>query len=158
MNITNNDLYKIREGIKKCANLVNVADINFTMTMARISSEVDNELKIIDKGRKEISDKYKEYLERHKEIDLKYTIQKEDGSLQLINDQLIIRDIKAYNIEISKLKLEFKEEVDKYDKIEKEFKEFLNQPCKVNISKLPKSLIPAQVNVEQMSLLFPIIE
>lgn len=156
--LTNEDLYKIREGIQKCAQLTNVADINFAMTMARIATEVEKEIKIIELGKRKPSERYKEYLKKAKEIDIKYAVQKEDGSFHMLNNQIIIKDAKKYYIEINALREEYKVELDEAEKIQDEFTKFLDQTCKVTLTKLPKNIIPAQVTVEQLCLLYPVIE
>ena len=58
----NRDLLNIKEGIDKMSDITNVADINFTMTIARINDEVEKELRIIRNGRKKPSEQYKEFL------------------------------------------------------------------------------------------------
>jgi hypothetical protein len=156
--MTNGDLYKVKQGIEKSSDLVNAADINFTMSIARIDSEIITELRIIEKGKKQPTDKYKEYLEKKQELDMKYTIQKEDGTCQTLNEQLLIRNPKQYYLELHDLEKEYKDEIDNVKKINDEFEIFLEQECKATISKVSKSCIPAIIKVEQAKLLFPVIE
>jgi hypothetical protein len=155
--MTNRDLYSVALGVKKCSELVNIATIDFTMTMARINSEVQNELRIIEDGKKESSILYKEYLKKKDAIDIKYAIQREDGTFQTLNDSLLVRNPTEYYLEIDKLKEEYKEEINKVDSITKEFEKFLNQENTKISTKLSKRIIPAAMNVEQATLLFPVI-
>lgn len=155
--MTNYDLYKVIEGIKKCSEITNSADLNFAYTMARIEAEVSAELKIIEKAKKPISDKYKEYLKKKQEIDIKYAIQKEDGTYQTLGDSLIIRNPKEYNKEIDILNNDYKEELDSVKNINSEFEKFLQLECTTKITQLPKSCIPTSLTVEQMTLLLPVI-
>ena len=154
----NIDLYNIRTAINKMSDIVNIADINFTMTIARINDDVEKEIKLIDKGRKKPTDKYKEFLEKQNTINMKYAIQKEDGTLQTVNGSVLVRNPLKYNTEIKELKEEYKEEVALQEKLDTEFEEYLDQEFKGNITKLPKSLLPASVNVEQVKLLFSVIQ
>jgi hypothetical protein len=154
----NRDLYFVAEGIKKCHELVNIADINFTMTIARINSEVNAEIRIINDGRKKQPIKYKEYLKKKEGIDIKYAIQKEDGTFQTLNDSIIVRNPIEYYSEIEILNTEYKLELDTIKSITTEFNSFLDQPCVKNITKLPKEILPASINVEQATLLFSVIE
>ena len=154
----NSDLYSIVEGIKKCKSLSNTANIDFAMTLARINAEVIAELKIIEAGKKEYSNKYKEYLKKRNEIEIKYSVQNEDGSIQMYNGYLLTKDIKKLNIEIEQLELEYKDEIELVIKIEKEFRDYLNKECKIKITKIAKSLFPLELTVEQAILLHTVIE
>ena len=154
----NYELYNIAEGIRKISDIVNIADINFTMIIARIDSEVNAEIRIIEKGRKKPSDKYKEYLKEKEALDMKYAIQKEDGSLQMYEGAMLIRDPKKYRSELSKLEETYKEEIKEWKKIVDEFEEFLEKDCPKVITKINKSLLPSSLNVEQVRLLYPVID
>lgn len=152
------DLYNIREGISKMSDIVNIADINFAMSMAKLNDEVERELRIIDKGRKKVSDKYKEFLEEQSIVNMTYCIQKEDGTFQTMNGNLLIRTPIKYNAEIKELRSKYKEEIAVQEKNDIEFEEYLEQEFKGNITKIPKSLFPATTKVEHSKLLFSIID
>lgn len=157
--MTNEDLYNVRAGIAKSAEIVNVANIDFAFTMARINSEVTNEIKIIEEARKkppeEESKKYSKELEA---INLEHSVQKEDGTIQTINNNTVIRNLKEYKIKLDDFEIKYKDLLETVKKNNEEFKELLKQEVKVTITKLPKKCIPAIMNVEQMTLLFTVIE
>lgn len=156
--MVNRDLINVKTGIDKMSDLVNVADINFAMQIARISDQVEKELSIIRKGRKKPSEKYQEFLKEQETLNMKYAIQKEDGTFQMANGNMLIRNPKAYHEEYVILKDKYKEEIKEQEKIDEEFETFLDSPVKVNISKISKSLFPASATVEQVKLLFSVIE
>lgn len=156
--MTRKDLYKVLEGIEKSKNLVNIADINFTMAIARIESEIMSEIRIIEKGRKEYPEKHKEYLKKKKELDMKFALQKEDGTYQIFNGQLLVKTPNIYYSEVDKLEDEYKTTLYEVIKINKEFTNFLEGECEKTFTKINKSLFPTQLSVEQALLLFPIIE
>mgnify|MGYP001264990549 CR=1 FL=1 len=158
LKMVNRDLINVKEGIDKMSDLVNVANINFAIEIARINDYVERELNIIRKGRKKPSEKYQEFLKEQEVLNMKYAIQKEDGTLQMVNGNILIRNPKAYHEEYSILKDKYKEEIKEQEKIDKEFEEFLDSPVKTTIPKISKSLFPASVTVEQVKLLFSVIE
>jgi len=154
----NEDLYRVKQGIDKCSAIVNVADINFAYTMAKIDNEVINELRALEKARKDVPDDYTKYTTEREQIDIDFAVQLSGGTYQMVNNKLLISNPKEHANKISKLKEKYKEVIDIVDKNNKEFEDFLLQESKVTITKLPKGCIPAQVNVEQMKLLFSVIE
>lgn len=155
--MTNYDLYKVREGINKCAAITNVANINFAFLMAKIESELDSEIKILEKARKPFSEGYMEYLKKKRELDGKHIIQKEDGSVLMLDGNLILKNPKEYNSELAKLNEEYSTDISGAKEIMSEFENFLQNTSNARITELPKSCIPASINVEQMKLLFPVI-
>lgn len=152
------ELYKVKEGIDKCSDLANASDINFAMTLAEIDYEVSNQLRIIDAGKKTLSDDYKAYIKEKKKLDMDYAIQKEDGSLQSIRGELLIRNPKEYYKKLEILQDKYKDEIKAVEVIQKEFETYLDNACTKEIPKLPKSLLPKEMTVEQVKLLFPIID
>lgn len=152
------DLLNIKTGIDKLSDIVNVADINFAMTIARINNEIEREIKIIKEGRKKPSEKYQDFLKEQEELNMKYAIQKEDGTFQMLNGTMLIRNPKKYHEEYSKLKEKYKDEIKKQETIDEEFEKFLDTEIRTRITKIPKSLFPASVTVEQVKLLYPVIE
>lgn len=151
------DLYNINNGINKLSNIANTSDINFAMSIARISNEVSKEIEIINAGRKKPSNKYKEFLKEQQIINMKYAIQKEDGTIQTLNDSMIIREPLKYNKEVDELKEKYKTEIELQEKINEEFDEYLKQEFKGTITKIPKSLLPLGLTVEQVKVLYPVI-
>jgi len=156
--MTNLDLYNVKTGIEKCKDIVNVANINFAISMARIYSEVLAELKILEHGIKPFSAEYKEYIKESDEITSKYAIVKEDGTYQILNDKIIVRKPLEYNKELSELNIKYKDAIRVVKENAEEWEKILNTQTTVKISKLPKSCIPSQLTVEQITLLFPVIE
>jgi hypothetical protein len=156
--MTNRDLFNVKDGIEKMSDLVNVADINFAMTIARINDEVTKEIKIIQNGKRKPSDKHKEYLKEQQDINMKYAITKEDGTLQVANGNILIHNPKKYNEEINALELKYKDEVIEQTRLDEEFENFLDQEVKASITKIPKSLFPASAKVEHVKLLFSVIQ
>lgn len=152
------DLYKVKEGINKCDDLVNVSDINFAMTLAQIDYEVSTQLRVIDAGKKMLSNEYKEYLKEKKKLDLEYAIEKQDGSIQTIGNEMIIRNAGEYYSKLDVLQEKYKVDIEAVDKIQKEFEKYLDGECTNPISTLPQSLLPKEMTVEQAKLLFPIID
>ncbi|MCK9429721.1 MAG: hypothetical protein M0R17_06920 [Candidatus Omnitrophica bacterium] len=156
--MTNLDLYNVKTGIEKCKDIVNVANINFAISMARIYSEVLAELKILEHGIKPFSAEYKEYIKESDEITSKYAIVKEDGTYQILNDKIIVRKPLDYNKELNELNIKYKDAIQVVKDNAEEWEKILNTQTTVKISKLPKSCIPSQLTVEQITLLFPVIE
>jgi len=156
--MTNLDLYNVKTGIEKCKDIVNVANINFAISMARIYSEVLAELKILEHGIKPFSAEYKEYIKESDEITSKYAIVKEDGTYQILNDKIIVRKPLDYNKELNELNIKYKDAIQVVKDNVEEWEKILNTQTTVKISKLPKSCIPSQLTVEQITLLFPVIE
>jgi hypothetical protein len=154
----NTDLYRVKQGLDKCSALVNVADINFAYTLAKIESEIIPELRVLEKARKPHSKEYEDFLKEREQLDLDYAAQNADGSYQLLNDKLLIRDPKKYSTEITALENKYKDAIALNKKNSEEFEAFLLQESKITVTKLPKACMPAQLSVEQVKLLFPVIE
>lgn len=156
--MTNRQLYSVMEGIQLAGELVNIGDINFVMSMAHIADEIQSEIRIIEDGKKKPSTRYKDYLKKKDQLNMKYAIQKEDGTFQIIGDSIILRDPIKYQDELATLDAEYKNDIDLEEQHETEFKIFLNQNCPKTITKIKRKLAPASMNVEQARLLFPIFE
>lgn len=154
----NTDLYRVKQGIDKCSDIVNVADINFAYTLAKIESEVISELRIIEKSRKAPSAEYKEYTTERDQLMIDSGIQNPEGGYHVLDGKLLLRNPKEYAVKMNALDEKYKVEIETFKKNSEEFESFLLQECKATITKLPKGCIPAQLNVEQMRLLFSVIE
>ena len=152
------DLYRVKQGIDRCSSLVNVADINFAYTLAKIEAEIVAELRLVEKSRKEVPEEYKEYMTEREQLDIEYAVRQNDGTFQTLNDRLLICNPKEHAFKIAELQKKYKDIIALVKKNSEEFEVFLLQDCKAVIPTLPKGSIPAQVNVEQMKLLFPVID
>lgn len=154
----NTDLYKVKKGIDLCRDAVNVADINFAYIMAKIESEVVAELRVIEKARKQVSPEYEKYIMESEQLEVEYAVQNQDGTFAMHGNKLLIKNPKEYSVKLKSLKDRYKDEISKKEKEDKEFEEFLLKENSVIITKLPLSLIPAQLTVDQLKHLFPVIE
>lgn len=154
----NTDLYRVKQGVDKCSALVNVADIEFAYSMAKIESEVVAELRCIEKCRKPAPEKYAEYLVEREQLDIDDAVTMPDGTFQTLGDRLLIKNPHEHAKKVAELDKKYKDVIDQVKKNAEEFEDYLLQDCKVQISKLAKGCIPAQLSVEQMKFIFPVIE
>ena len=155
--MTRKDLYRIKNGIEACAEISNETDIKFAHTLAIIYDEIMREIDIIEKSRKKSSPMYVAYKEKYNAIQLEHSIQKEDGTLQTINGEVVIKEPLRYNTRITALKEEFKDAVDAQTIIDKELDKFLDESITKEFTKIPISLFPSNVTVGIMIMLNPVI-
>jgi hypothetical protein len=149
--MTNDDLYKVKNGIAKCNDIVNVANFEFAYTMAKIEDEVTKAIILLEKARK--NDEYKEYLKEKEQLDSEHIIFNSNNTPIIINGQVMLKSPKVYYSKLDELNIKFKSAIDR----NAAFINKLSEEYDGVITKLPKAYIPAQLTVEQVKLLYPVI-
>lgn len=151
------DLYRIKSGIEACAELKNEASLEFAHTLAIIYDEIMKEVDLIEKAKKQSSPTFLEYQEKFKLIQLAYAIKKEDGSILMHNDNIMLKEPIEYEAKIKELKEEYKTAIADQEKIVKEFDDFLSKSIDTPFTKIPISLFPTDINVWTILMLNPVI-
>ena len=117
---------------------------------------------IIDKLNKLIkqSDKFKEFDKKRVDINKKYAKLDEKGNPELLNEQYQILDDKKedFNKEIDALKEEYKDTVKEREDQKKELEVFLKEEITLDFKTIPLSIIPEDINVDEMDILTPLVE
>lgn len=117
---------------------------------------------IVDKLNKMIkmSDRFMEFDKKRVEINEKYAERDEKGNPIMKEERFTIpKDKKEdFQKEIEALKTEYKDAVSERETQKKELEAFLKEEITLDFKTIPLSIIPEDINVDEMEILAPLVE
>lgn len=117
---------------------------------------------VMDKLNKIIkpSDEFSEFDKKRVEINEKFAVRNEKGDIVMKEGRYDIPEDKkeAFEKEIETLKVEYKEAIDEREAQKKEVEDFLKEEITLEFRTMPLSIIPEDINVDEMDILAPLVE
>lgn len=105
------------------------------------------------------SEKYIEFQNKRLALCQQLAKKNKDGEPTIVNDRYVFDDQKAFDIEVEKLTIEYKETIEEREKIQKELQDRLkNDEDEVEIHELTLDVLPDPCPLRIVEGLFPMIK
>ncbi len=153
MPLTNQELLNLNQALNQ---LGKMSGVRFAYAVAKNVARIKTELEALDVAFAP-SEEYKKYDDLRVKLAEEHAKKDEDGKPVSKNNQYEIDDLDSFNAALELLRVEYKESCDARDQQVKEYLELLKGESKVELYKVFIDHVPAEITVEQMYAIQPII-
>jgi translation elongation factor EF-G len=151
----NKDLFRILEGINSCGNL---RGAKFSHALSKNKARLESEIKHIQKGLIP-SKEYESYEKKRLELCTKFSKKDKKNNPIIEKDTFAIDDREKFDIELEKLKDEYKNLLEDRELQIEDYKKHLEDDVvNFNFHKLSIKSIPDDITVKQMEMIIEMVE
>lgn len=137
---------------------------DFVLLINRNKRLFEQEIKQLQDVRED-NPKFNQYKEKTKELLVKYSDKKPDGSpiidplpgQPVQGNYRLTTNREVFNTEHLKLIEKYKDDIDRQNKLDQDFNESMNKTIFIKPYNIKEELLPKNIKSEQMNLLFPLI-
>ena len=152
--MTKKESMTLYQGLNKLGNLKGV---KFAYAVSKNITALQKEMDILDKSY-EGSERFKKFELERLELVKKFAKKNDQGGFMIKDGQYELEDEKAFNEAFENLKKENQEVVDEREKQMTEFNALMATESDITLFKIAFTDVPADISVNQMHSISPIIE